>query len=218
MLFQLPRRRLRLCAVFAGVASVSLLSAGAHATQATTDFSVKLSVSSPKCTVTTSAADIQLVKGTSPQQGLKAYLQTAGFDLANKSSDYFPAPGKYDQVATISCTTPATPINSILVKPIATEVKSKGRAYFVDSKGNKAAKGDLTVVFEQLEVNGKGALHSYIDEKPYKPSDAFLTQDKVDGVATVSWRPLIWWDNDGTPLGTPENGKYSVSGQIVVDY
>jgi len=205
-----------------GVAAASLLvcfGAQVQAATATADFTVTLPVNAPVCTVTTGAADIKLTTGASAQQMTKAYLQSAGFDLNNKTGGGLYASPNFNQTATIKCTTPATPINSVWIKPTGGDkaLKEKDKyTWLVDSKGNKASGGNLYMGFEQLKVNDKDAFQSYKDG-PYKST--FTTSNVADGTATVTWRPVVWADYpDTTPMGTPEGGSYGASGQIIVDY
>lgn len=215
------RNQFRLRSKFGGIAAASLLAsfgAQVQAATATADFTVTLPVNAPVCTVTTTAADIKLTTGASGQQMTKAYLQSAGFDLNNKTIGGMYASPNFNQTATIKCSTPATPINSVWIKPTGDKaVKEKDKStWLVDSKGNKASGGNLYISFEQLKVNDKDAFQSYKDG-PYKTT--FTTSNVADGTATVTWRPAVSADYaDSTPLGTPEAGSYGASGQIIVDY
>lgn len=194
------------------------LGAQAQAATATADFTVTLPVNAPVCTVSTAAADIKLTTGASGQQTTKAYLLSAGFDMSNKTAGGMWASPNFNQTATIKCTTPATPINSVWIKPTGDKaVKEKDKyTWLVDAKGNKASGGNLYMSFEQLKVNDKDAFQSYKDGA-YKTT--FTTSNVADGTATVTWRPVVWADSpDSTPLGTPEAGSFGASGQIIVDY
>ncbi|MDN6884683.1 hypothetical protein QMO14_13855 [Variovorax sp. CAN2819] len=211
----------RLRSALGGVAAASLLvsfGVQAQAASATADFTVTLPVNAPVCTVTTAAADIRLTTGASAQQMTKSYLQSAGFDLNNKTNGGMFASPNFNQTATIKCTTPATPISSVWIRPTGDKaLKEKDKyTWLLDTKGNKASGGNLYMSFEQLKVNDKDAFQSYKDG-PYKTT--FTTSNVADGTATVTWRPVVWADYpDTTPMGTPDGGSFGASGQIVVDY
>ncbi|MDQ0012192.1 hypothetical protein J2W23_000556 [Variovorax boronicumulans] len=220
MFSQSSPQKVRRHALIGAVVSMALCPLGVHAAQSDASFAVKMSVNAPQCTVKTSSADIKLPTSTSPEQTAGAYLLAAGFDTVNKSPiSLFFASKNFDQTATITCSTPATPIRSFLVHPTMapSATRTPGAVFLVDSKGNKAANGTMYMTFEQLKVNGVDAPHSFNREVPYK-AESFLTENKNDGVATVVWRPVMWFEKEKEPLGTPEGGRYAVSGQIVVDY
>ena len=227
-------RTICLRAVLCKVAAAALIPAGAHAEQASADFSVSLPVNAPNCSVTTSAADIRLPDAGSPMKKTKAYLEAAGFSAASSlNSGYFYSTA-FDQTATIRCTTPATPISSMVVQPASSaSTRSAGVAKLLDSAGNAASGGKLLMGFEQVSINEKPLPWSYFSQPssflieglfyggsitPYKPSSALLTEAKAGGVVRVVWRPVLRTEDDAVALGEPKGHSFSSSGQIVVDY
>ncbi|MDQ0012190.1 hypothetical protein J2W23_000554 [Variovorax boronicumulans] len=218
MFSQVFRKKFHLRAVLGGVAAASLFPLGAHATQATADFTVTLPVNAPKCTVSTSSPAIELPKAGSAVQTTKGYMAFAGFTEKSPTDNNYFGSSQVQQLATITCDTAATPINSILIKPTGSAIKSTGFTYLTDAKGNKAADGKLYMGFEQLQVNNKDTYFFYNDEKPYKPDNAFLTENVANGTATVSWRPVLRRDDDNAVMRAPEGGVYSATGTIIVNY
>ncbi|MDN6884686.1 hypothetical protein QMO14_13870 [Variovorax sp. CAN2819] len=212
----------------------ALVPAGAHAGQASADFSVSLPVNAPNCSVTTSVADIRLPDAGSPMKKARAYLEAAGFSAASSlNSGYFHSAG-FDQTATIKCTTPATPISSVVVQPASSaSTRSAGVAKLLDSAGNAASGGKLLMGFEQVSINDQPLPWSYFRQpstflieglfyggaiNPYKPANALLTEAKPGGVVRVVWRPVLKTEDDAVALGEPKGHSFSSSGQIVVDY
>lgn len=212
---------------------MAVLPAAVHGGQASADFAVSLPVYAPNCSVTTSAGDIRLADAGSPTKATRAYLDAAGFTGASPlNSGYFYS-ANLDQTATITCTTPATPISSILVQPAASaSTKSPGVAKLLDAAGNAASDGKLLVGFEQVSVNGRPVSWSYFNPpswflgglfyggavNPYKPEEALLTEDKARGAVRVVWRPVLKSEDDASALGEPTGHSFSSSGLIVVDY
>jgi hypothetical protein len=199
-----------------------LIAANAHAATASGTFTMSLGVNSPVCTVSTNNATLTLPTVTSQNQTLGNYFSTNAITTAGQFNASWLTSTAFNQTATITCTTPSTPILSFYVSPApgaSIAGSLSGQAFLVDSASAKAAAGNLEISYEQVSINGTATPFAYVAAGIVSAyTTVFSTSAVANGIATVVWRPTLFNGSATTAMGTPNGGSYSSPGQIVVNY
>ncbi|MBR7780220.1 hypothetical protein [Undibacterium rugosum] len=212
------------------------ITGSAQAASSSADVQMILNISSnaSACTVTPSAASFNLPNGKATQ-GARDWMQASGITTPSLAG----VPSRttlgtsLDQVVTIACGQPSTPITSILVAPSGAQYPGlPGLAYMLDNAGNAAGgksgglatSAELVSVTSQANPSGapapfsfmnaqSGAAQSYV--KPFATSATMTASGTYN--ASFAWHPLFFVSGN-SPLGDASGGSFKTPWVVTVNY
>lgn len=219
-------KRKKLAAAVAAAVGGTSFSGYAIGAQATAQVSIGLAVTAPTCTVTNSNSNIILPAASSSSLTVGQWIATtAQLNIAGAFGGSWVTSAALNQTARIDCNAQTVTVTSIGVLPGASaKIVSGNPAYqqLADSTNSAIANGDLTMVFEQVSINGAAATTAYATPTGqtlfYTTAFNTVSLSASSSTATVVWRPQFFPINTSSAFGNPTGGSFSGSASIVINY